>query len=349
MIEVSAVVQESLLNNLFFKKNMPQVIFNNIPIPRDDCNEAFFSFKKKLFNQGININTYDLVKNKKIDIEMHFFNNFFKSNNIINAKVPKKYCIWPEAPEIHKYNKKNLLVKNFHKIFTTFDDDIDNKKFFSIKYPIIFKDIEVDGFKNRKDLICILSSNKNLLEYNNYSGYVQRVKIIKWFEKYQKNDLNLYGVGWDSFVSDNYFLNRYFGKIVRYFYKNKIHIHKGIANFKNKVYKSHKFSICYENTLGKNGYFCELIFDSLNNGCVPIYWGCPNVTQYIPENCFIDRRNFSSNLDLYSFLKSLNENCFLDYQYNIKEFLKSEKAKIFSIDHFANIIIKHIKKDFQKI
>jgi len=347
MIEVSAVVQDSLLGNLFFKKNMPQVIFNKISIPRDDNNEAFFYFKKKLFSQGIRINTHDLVKNKKIDIEMHFFNNFHKSNNIINIKTLKKYCIWPEAPEIHENNKKKLLSNYFDKIFTTFDDDIDYKKFFSVKYPIIFKDVEADGFKNRKNLICILSSNKNLAKYCDYSGYEQRVKIIEWFEENKKKDLNLYGVGWDSFVSSNYFLNRYLGKFLGPFYKKNMYVHKGITNSKSKIYRSHRFSICYENTLGKNGYFCELIFDSLNNGCVPVYWGCPNVAEYLPENCFIDRRKFSSNGELYYFLKNMSEKFFLDYQYNIKKFLKSQNAKIFSLDSFTNIIIKHIKKDFK--
>ena len=64
MIEVSAVVQDEYLNNLFFDKMMPQVRPENINIPRDDGNICFHDFKKKLLLNGININTYDLIKKK---------------------------------------------------------------------------------------------------------------------------------------------------------------------------------------------------------------------------------------------------------------------------------------------
>ena len=40
------------------------------------------------------------------------------------------------------------------------------------------------------------------------------------------------------------------------------------------------------------GYITEKIFDSFAAWCVPVYWGASNVTDYIPEGCFIDRRKF---------------------------------------------------------
>ena len=41
MLEVAAIVQDDYLNNLFFSEKMPQVIPNNIPVPRDDDNKCF--------------------------------------------------------------------------------------------------------------------------------------------------------------------------------------------------------------------------------------------------------------------------------------------------------------------
>lgn len=42
---------------------------------------------------------------------------------------------------------------------------------------------------------------------------------------------------------------------------------------------------------GEKGYITEKIFDCFFPGVIPIYWGAENVTDYIPQDTFIDRRN----------------------------------------------------------
>ena len=95
MIEVSAVVQQDYTKNLFFDSKMPQVIPNKISIPRDDNNECFKIFKKKLFENGININTHDLVDQSKIDLEIFFHFNFNvkkkKLSNIVFGPKRQKF------------------------------------------------------------------------------------------------------------------------------------------------------------------------------------------------------------------------------------------------------------------
>jgi len=339
MIEVAAVVQDEYLNNLFFDKKMPQVTPEGAIISRDDDNICFFNFKKKLFLNGININTYDLIK-KKADIEIHFHFNFSRK-----SRHDLKYCVWPEAEEIYKLNNFNQLKKNYNKIFTTFDKDVDNIKFFQIKYPINFKMIKNFGFEKRKKLSCLISSNKNLSVFSKSSGYSERVKLINWFDKNFSEDFSLYGIGWDNFFSSNYYMNRYVSKFIKRFKKKKMPIYKGLAASKSEVYQSHKFAFCYENIFDKPGYFCELIFDAMNNGCVPIYRGCDNIQKYIPENCFIDRRNFKNNYEVYKFIKTMKENIFVEYQKNIQLYLESNQKHIFTIDFYSDEIIRHIKKD----
>jgi len=77
-----------------------------------------------------------------------------------------------------------------------------------------------------------------------------------------------------------------------------------------------------------------------------VYRGCSNILDYIPENSFIDLRNFKNNQEIFNFIKKMKENEYIDYQLNIKKFLDNEKNKTFSIEFFSNQIIKHIKKDF---
>jgi hypothetical protein len=109
--------------------------------------------------------------------------------------------------------------------------------------------------------------------------------------------------------------------------------------------QQYRFSICYENVRDLPGYVTEKIWDSFFAGCVPIYWGASNITSYIPEDCFIDRRKFTSHDELYRFMVSMSESEYITYQERIEAFLVSEKARPFSAEAFSEIIVNTILKD----
>jgi hypothetical protein len=67
---------------------------------------------------------------------------------------------------------------------------------------------------------------------------------------------------------------------------------------------------------------------------VPIYWGAENITDYIPKETFIDRRDFKNDLELLLFIKSINETSYAQYIANIELFLKSENYKKFLPENF---------------
>ena len=79
--------------------------------------------------------------------------------------------------------------------------------------------------------------------------------------------------------------------------------------------KEFKFSICFENTIQKN-YISEKFWDCILTDTVPIYFGCSNILDYIPENCFI---NLTDHIDDYTYVKNklsyIIENC--DEMYNL--------------------------------
>ena len=93
------------------------------------------------------------------------------------------------------------------------------------------------------------------------------------------------------------------------------------------------------------GYITEKIFDCFFAGCVPVYWGAPNITEHIPQNCFIDRRKFKSHEELYSYIKNMPENEYQTIQMNIENYLFSEKAEPYRAETFANTIVEHILND----
>jgi hypothetical protein len=60
--------------------------------------------------------------------------------------------------------------------------------------------------------------------------------------------------------------------------------------------KDYQFAFCFENCCQRN-YFSEKLLDAYLSWCMPLYWGCPNLTDYFPEDSFywIDIENFQDD------------------------------------------------------
>jgi hypothetical protein len=84
------------------------------------------------------------------------------------------------------------------------------------------------------------------------------------------------------------------------------------------------------------------------SGWVPIYWGADNVQEYIPPNCFIDRRRFRDTAEVHRYLMGITPEEYGQFQRNISDFLRSEKAYLFSAENFATTIANTIASDIFK-
>jgi len=49
---------------------------------------------------------------------------------------------------------------------------------------------------------------------------------------------------------------------------------------------NYRYSLVIENYSGPN-YFSEKLSDALLAWCMPIYWGCTNLSEYLPEDSFV--------------------------------------------------------------
>ncbi|KAK6940329.1 Glycosyl transferase family 10 [Dillenia turbinata] len=74
------------------------------------------------------------------------------------------------------------------------------------------------------------------------------------------------------------------------------HLHCAMSHY--------KFVLAIENTI-RESYVTEKLFYALDSGAVPIYFGAPNVLDFIPPNSIIDGTKFSSMEELSSYVKSL--------------------------------------------
>jgi hypothetical protein len=115
-------------------------------------------------------------------------------------------------------------------------------------------------------------------------------------------------------------------------------------NIKGEIWNKHvglddyKFSVACENTVQKN-YISEKFWDAILTNTVPIYLGCSNIDELIPDNCYISLNNMTmdemvnkvksivdNESDVYEQyfenIKNLKKDFFINPKYNIWERIK---------------------------
>jgi alpha(1,3/1,4) fucosyltransferase len=260
--------------------------------------------------------------------------------SVMQRGKPLFLMAW-ESGIINPRNFQHDLHKPFQKVFTYADDMVDNNKYFKIAYSFELPTTIPKAF-NTKKFCCLIAGNKSSTHPNEL--YSKRIELIKWFEMNHPDELDLYGQGWTKIIPAKNLFDRVINRFpyLHSRLKPRYQSYKGVVADKLKVYEQYKFAICYENAKDLTGYISEKIFDCLFSGCVPVYWGAPNIAGFIPEECFIDRRKFSSIESLYNFMRSISEEEYFKYLLAIEKFLKTEQKGVFSIDYFKTTIVRNI-------
>lgn len=322
----------------YYKKNRIFDINDKIS-NRDNCLYSFFALKEELKRNNIDLSTQDINSIEESDIVIY---NEMPQDLSLEKNISKSYLLLFETELIKKENWNFEKHKYFNKIFTWNDDFVDNIKYFKFNFSHKIPEIVEFDIQDKSKLFTIIAGNKKSNDKREL--YSKRIEAIRWFEKNHPEDFDLYGIGWDkkTFGGKLRPLNR-FG-FLRSLFSEAYPSYRGKVDSKSDTLSKYKFSICYENAKDISGYITEKIFDCFFAGCVPVYWGAPNVTDYIPENCFIDKRKFEKYDELYSYLKNMSAEEYQNYLRNIEKFLKSEKINQFSAEYFAGKIAKVVQE-----
>ncbi len=238
-------------------------------------------------------------------------------------RLPKDKLIlylW-EPPTVEDWSYVPALQSQFGTIFTWDDDLVDNRKFFKFYYPVLAPRIaNIVPFEEKK--FCVMVATR-LCSKHPRELYSEREKVIRFFEALPSGVFDLYGRNWE---------------------KRKFKNWRGATPNKLETIKQYKFSICYENMRDVKGYVTEKIFDCLAAGTVPVYWGASNIGEYVPAECFIDRRQFESETALLEFLNSITEQEYARYLESAEAFLRSKEANRFTnqnlVDGFVSSVCK---------
>lgn len=302
---------------------------------------------RKLFlNQGIEINTPDINQGRPVSFDIHL-----EGSQLPQRQRPQ-YLIAMENPNINKLNCSIEYSSSFNLVFTW------NKRLHHlpnivpvmIPHPMHYGEFTTSS--SRKIFSCLINANKYFKEEYPNDLYRERLKVIRWYEKYAPHHFELYGLGWDK-PPPAYTLAKRIRRGMQRLRskidgKHPFPSYRGEIREKSEILQQSRFSYCFENNSEIPNYITEKIFDSLVNGCIPIYWGASNIEDYIPIQCFIDRRNFKNTAEVHAHLLTINNDSYSIYQDNIRNFLASSDAVRFSSNHVLSTIIEHICIDFKK-
>ena len=257
---------------------------------------------------------------------------------VLKNKLINKSVYWMHEPEVvnPQHNKEGVerILRRFKYIMTWNKNLVDDNRVLWLNIPYNWKiDVDSNVFYNTADkhkLLTNITANKTSLVEGEL--YTEREKIIKWFEDNHPDKFMFYGNGWE---------------------KNKYITYGGTCGNKKDVYQEFKFALCIENASVVD-CLSEKIMDCLTSGVVPIYKGAPNITDYIPQSCFIDYNKFNSYDDLYAYLENMPNTMYEEYISNIKHFiLNTEDIEIFSpqkwIECFDYLSIKNEKSEVFEI
>ena len=341
MKKACLVVSDHLKKNHIFKE----------AAHRDDCTHSYILLKSLMQERNYDLSTHDLNKVEESEIVIYASN--MPKRLPKGSERDKSFLILSESPFIRPDNYDQERHKKFRKIFTWFDKLVDGKKYIKLNYAHKFP-LKFDNDVQKKDRLCVLvAGNKKAkaeldAQLKGLDLYKERERVIRWFEANHFDDLDLYGVGWNSYYFEGSktirLLNRVpvLPKLTLKLLGGNYPAYKGAIANKRDVMVRYRFSICFENARDIPGYITEKIFDSFFAGCVPIYWGANNITDFIPKTTFIDRRDFSDYESLYKFIKDMSDADYLKILQNIEMFLRSKEADPFKSEFFAQTIVDEI-------
>lgn len=278
-------------------------IFKNFP--------AYRYLRTKLYQRGYLLNTYPEQPIEGSDLVLVVWKEFPN----IPPQLKEKSFLWLiETPVSIAHLYQDKYKNQFKKVFTYQKQYVDNQHIFELKIPYYFHsnlfDID-EAVAHKNVLIAQIAGNY----YDRRLLYHKRREDSIWLIENTHNQFKLYGKGWSDITNTLSAKGKMEFKSV----------YGGYIPNKQDAVKPAKFVLAYENSIADD-YVSEKIFDVMVGGAVPIYLGAPNITEYVPADCFIDRTQFKSMADLYTYLNTMPDDIYIGYLERIRLFLQKKDS-----------------------
>lgn len=268
--------------------------------------------KEKFAARGYDLATQDIHKPEKSDVILVAYPAYHVPEN-----MKDKSFLWLlESPLSVTIPAKPDIERRYKKIFTYDQQAAKRPGYVRLPIPYEYRPFSftLSDLVSKNVLVAQVASH--FIHQTPINKYAERHVAAWWFLKNHPDDILLAGHGdWKSDFRNSLPPERQSVFDQRY---------KGRVKDKIAFLRQAKFGLAYENTQAPD-YVSEKIYDVMTAGTVPVYLGAPNIEEYVPQACFINRDDFQSYEELYNFLKNMSDQTYLNYINCIIGFMSDPK------------------------
>ena len=209
----------------------------------------------------------------------------------------KKYLVWTLEPRFNtsfQSNKKflfGLITCHFMNIYTG-DVFTSGLTFHAHNINKILTPLEGDFNISNKKAVALMSYFKGP-ESHELMRNGENIDLISLRSEiglfgHERGLIDIYGKGWPNNIS----------------MEDSREGEWKLRKF--QILNKYAFNLCFENTISPN-YITEKIWDSIENYCLPIYYGKGNnIFNIFPKKSFLDYSDFNNPRELFDYIKSMN-------------------------------------------
>ena len=345
------------------------------PYAGDDILAPYAAIYKRLTSKGIAVHTADLLPDAP-DGKRNVVISFGVPDRLAGLSV-RKYAALRRRPDIvlsaffamecpivepTLFESLPALQKQFKRIMSWSDSDAllqfthshVNVEHFC--WPQSYAAVHEKLWSQRdRKFLLMMNANKLPRLYVD-ELYTARLRAVEYFQRY--GEIDLYGRNWDQAplrvgkTWTPYSIRRIGERIAtikQRNFPNPLYVAarkawRGSALSKSTTMAQYRFALCFENSILK-GWMTEKLFDCFFAGTVPVYWGAPEVLEWVPAECFIDMRQFKDFTELRAFLHALSPADEQRYRDAARDYLVSDRFQPFRIETFVDRVAGIISED----
>jgi alpha(1,3/1,4) fucosyltransferase len=223
-------------------------------------------------------------------------------------------------------------------------------------WPQSFDAVHEHLWSNQERKFLVMINTNRLPRLYVDELYTARLHAVEFFGRY--GEIDLYGRNWDRMpfrggkVRTPVILRRAHAaawQLAQRLRPNPLYAAaaraaRGPVTSKSATLAQYRFALCFENSVLR-GWMTEKLFDCFFTGTVPVYWGAPDVLDWVPADSFIDMRQFKDFAQLRAFLHALPQPRVQQYREAARSYLASDRFKPFRRETFAELIAGIVAAD----
>lgn len=307
---------------------------SNSVLNRDDTLSPFFRLKSALECDGASVHTADYLWQHEVP-ECDYYNlgmldSFRRLAHQEGVRLKAFLIMEPPVVAPSLYRALPELTTAFERVYVhnTIGDGyslerVNQSKLRRLFWPQPREDVIAALWQRQKRQRRFVMINGNHKPASDRERELYSRRIETLVELSQFGVVDLYGRGWEK-----WWLRRSMWMPYWKNHKTLMSIYKGACASKYEVLSSYTFALCFEN-MAMKGYVTEKIFDCFYAGTIPVYLGAPDIADIVPEEAYIDYRQFGTTKEMLDWILCLSETHIQTMREAGRTFLRSSQGQRF--------------------